>query len=68
MAYVVRQLHEELGIVPHYHDPLLTDGMQGTSSTYTAQDSKWSKGSFKLDRMAWDPGIEGFLHVRTVQR
>lgn len=34
MAYATGQLHEELGIVPHYHDPLLIDGIQGTSDTY----------------------------------
>ena len=65
MAYVVGQLHE-LGIVLHYHDPLLIDGTQGTSSTYTEQDSEWSKGSFMLEWMTWDPSIEGFFHVRTV--
>ena len=43
-----------------------TDGMHGTSGTCTRQDRKWSEGSFTLDRMAWDPGIRGFFHIKTV--
>jgi len=68
MAYVVRQLHEELSIVPHYHDPLHIDGIQETSCTYIEQDSEWSEQSFMWDRMAWDLGFEGFFHVRTMKR
>ena len=68
MAYVVGELHEELGIMPHYHDPQLIDGMQGNFATCTGHDNEWSKGRFMLDGMARDPGIEGFFHVRTVQR
>jgi len=41
---------------------------QGTFGTSIGQDSEWSKGSFMSDKMAWDPGIEGFFHIRTVLR
>jgi len=41
---------------------------QGTFGTFTRQDSEWSEGSFMLDKIAWDPCIEGFFHIRTVQR
>ena len=41
---------------------------QGTSGTFTKQDSEWSEGSFMLDKIAWVPSIEGFFHIRTVQR
>ena len=41
---------------------------QGTFGTFTRQYSEWSEGSFMLDRIAWDPGIEGFFHIRTMLR
>lgn len=66
--YLVGRLHEELGIVPYYHDSLLTDGVQRASDTYAWQDNEWSRGSFMLDKMAWDPGIEGSIHIRVMQR
>jgi len=34
---------------------------QGTSGTFTVQDSKWSEESFILDRIAWDLSIERFF-------
>ena len=34
MDYLVGKLHEELGIVPYYHDSLLTDGVQRAFATY----------------------------------
>jgi len=66
MDFLVGPLHEGLDMVPYYHDSLLIDGMRRAFSTYTWQGSEWIKGSFMLDRMAWDPGIEGFLHDRTM--
>ena len=39
-----------------------------TSGTFTGHDSEWSEGSFMFDRIAWDHSIEGFFHIRTVQR
>ena len=38
----------------------------GTSLAW--QDGEWSRWSFMLDRMAWDPGIERSLHIRAMQR
>ena len=68
MDYLVGKLHEELGIVPYYHDSLLTDGVQRASDTYAWQDGEWSMGSFMLDMMVWDPGIEIFLPIKVMQR
>lgn len=45
MAYVVGQIHEELGMVPHYHGPLLIDGIQGTCGTYTGQEVSGARGA-----------------------
>jgi len=69
MDYSVGKLHEQFDKVLHYHDhdSLLIHGIQKASGTYTWQDSEWSKGSFLLDMMAWDPSIDGFLHDRTLQ-
>jgi len=52
--------------VPHYHDLQLIDGIQGTSGTHTGKDSEWSERSLRWDRMAWDPGSEGFFHVKAM--
>ena len=41
---------------------------QGSSGTCTRQDNEWSEGSFMLDRMAEDPRIGGFFHIRTMLR
>lgn len=68
MDNLVGLLREGLDMVPHYHDSLLIDGMRRDFGTYTWQGSEWSKGRFMLDMMAWDPGIERFLHDRTIQR
>ena len=38
---------------------------QETFGTFFGQDSEWSS---MLDRIDWDLGIEGFFHIRTVQR
>ena len=38
----------------------------GTSLAW--QDGEWSRWSFMLDRMAWDPGIERSFHIRVMQR
>ena len=38
----------------------------GTSLAW--QDGEWSRWSLMLDKMAWDPGIERFLHIRVMQR
>ena len=68
MDYLVGKLHREWGIVPYHHDSLLIDGVQRAFVTYVWQDGEWSRGIFMLDRMAWDPGIEGSLHIRAMQR
>ena len=67
MDYLVGFLSEGLDMVPNYHDFLLIDHMQRDFGNYTWQGSGWSKGRFMLDRKAWDPSIEGFLHERIVQ-
>jgi len=64
--YLVGQLYGELDKVLHYYDALLIDSMQRIHGTYTWLDSEWSKGGSTLIRVAWDPGIEGFLCVKLV--
>jgi len=66
--YSIGQLHGELDKVLHYHDALLIDNMQRAFSTHIWMDNEWSTVCFTLNRMAWDPSIEGFLHVGTVLR
>jgi len=68
MDYSVEQLHEDLGKVLHRQDALLIGDRHRGSSAHIWQDSEWSKGDFTLIRLAWDPGIEGFIHYRIVQR
>ena len=68
MGYSVGKFHGELDRVLHYQDALLIDSMQRAFGTYTWFDSEQSKGCFKVLRMAWDLGIEGFLHDQTMQR
>ena len=68
MDYSVGQPHGELDRVLHYHDALLIASMQRASCTSIWLDSKWRKVCFTLIRMAWDPSIEGFLHVETMLR
>ena len=63
MDYLVGQLHEEWGTMAYHHDSLLTDGVQRDFVTYAWKDGEWSRGIFMLERMAWDPGIEGSLHI-----
>ena len=41
---------------------------QGTFGTFTKHNCEWSEWSFMLDWIAWDPSIEGFFHIKTVQR
>lgn len=68
MDYLVRPLREGLDMVPHYHDSLLIDGMWRDFGTYTWKGSEWRKGSFMLDMITWDLGIEEFLYDRIVHR
>lgn len=42
--------------------------MQRASGTYILLDCECCNVCFTLIRMAWGPGIEGFLHVGTVLR
>ena len=66
MEYKVRKLHGELYKVMYYHDSILIDNMQRAFGTCIWLDNEWSKVCFALIRMVWDPGIEGFLHDRTM--
>ena len=68
MDYSVGKFHGQLGRVLHYHDALLIASMQRASGPCIWLDSKWSKVCFTLIRMAWDPGIKGFLHVKAMLR
>ena len=67
MEYLVVQLHEEWGTMPYHHDSLLIDGVQRAYVTYAWQDGDWRKGIFILDRMDWDPIIEGSLHTKAME-